>query len=162
MIKEHEYSSIEKITDRKSIQAMRLIPHIDKILYSSNKTQFISFFAAWCPNCDYEVIKLKKYYDKYHIDVDFSIIMQFSSIKESDRFINKYLLNMKIINGEIDSKSENLNTKTLFYKFRKKLADDRKWGVPLHLIIKANKLLNEISVIKGESIKSEVEKLLIS
>jgi|TARA_B100001996_G_scaffold272192_1_gene213176 thiol-disulfide isomerase/thioredoxin len=162
MIKEHEYSSIEKINDKKSIQAMRLIPQVDKILYSTNKPQFISFFAAWCPNCDYEAIELKKYYDRYNIDIDFSLIMQFCSIKESDRFINKYLLNMKIIHGEIESKSENLNTNTLFYKFRKKLADNRKWGVPLHLIIKPNRLLNEIFVIKGESINSEVERLLAS
>ena len=69
---------------------------------------------------------------------------------------------MKIIHGEIESKSENLNTNTLFYKFRKKLADNRKWGVPLHLIIKPNRLLNEIFVIKGESINSEVEGLLAS
>ena len=160
MVKDHEYSSVEKITDKKCIQSMKLIPYIDKIINSSNQPQFISFFAAWCPNCDYEAIQLKKYYDRYHTKVDFSIIMQFSSIKESDIFINKYLLDMKKINGEIESKSESLNNNTLFYKFRKKLADDRKWGVPLHLIIKPNKLLNEIFVIKGESINSEVERLL--
>ena len=160
MVKNHEYSSVEKITDKKCIQSMKLIPHIDKIINSSNQPQFISFFAAWCPNCDYEAIQLKKYYDRYHTKVDFSIIMQFSSIKESDIFINKYLLDMKKINGEIESKSESLKNNTLFYKFRKKLADDRKWGVPLHLIITPNKLLNEIFVIKGESINSEVERLL--
>ena len=58
-----------------------------------------------------------------------------------------------IVLGELDVKNERLNTQTQFFNFRTNVNDDRKWGVPLH-IIKLNN--NEIYIIKWESVHEEV------
>jgi len=72
-------------------------------------------------------------------------------------FKNKYGLEMNTIQGELDVKNERLNTQTQFFNFRTNVNDDRKWGVPLH-IIKLN--INEIYIIKGESLNEEVVSLV--
>ena len=160
MSKDHEYSTIDKVNNHNAIKALLFIPHLMEILNLSSQIKFITFFAEWCPNCEYEAIELKKYYDSYHLDIDFSMIMLFSSTQESKRFISNYQLNMKNYYGEIDSKDEDLNFKSTYYEFRNALGDNRKWGVPLHIIIKPTKNPSEIFVVKGESIRGEVNKLL--
>ena len=64
------------------------------------------------------------------------------------------------VKGNINSKDEELNFKSTYYEFRNTLGDDRKWGVPLHIIIKPARNLKEIFVVKGESIQGEINKFL--
>lgn len=156
MNKSHEYSSLEKIEDLEAKKLLFLIPNLKKIKNSKKKIQFISFFAEWCPNCEYEAIELKNYIAKYTSVIDFSIVMQFCSTVKSSMFLSKYKLTSKLIDPECFIKDEELNKKTAFYKFRRTLNDTRKWGVPLHIIKVINKKNIEIFVIKGESIKDEV------
>ena len=61
---------------------------------------------------------------------------------------------------ECKQKDEELNIKTAFYEFRRTLTDERKWGVPLHVIRVVKKTGNEIFVIKGESKREEVQNFL--
>ena len=160
MSNEHEYSTLEKINNHNAIKTLLSITHIMEIINLSPQIKFITFFAEWCPNCEYEAIELKKYYDSHHLGVDFSMIMLFSSKEKSKRFINNYQLNMNYYYGDINSKDEELNFKSTYYEFRNTLGDDRKWGVPLHIIIKPTRNLKEIFVVKGESIRGEINKLL--
>jgi len=160
MGKDHEYAKLEKVNNHNVIKALLSIPHIIEIINSSSQIKFITFFAEWCSNCKYEAIELKKYYDSHHLDIDFSIIMLFSSIQESKRFINNYQLNMNDYYGDINSKDEELNFKSTYYEFRNALGDERKWGVPFHIIIKPTRNPSEIFVVKGESIRKEVNELL--
>tara|TARA_B100001175_G_scaffold310461_1_gene313523 strand:+ start:828 stop:1325 length:498 start_codon:yes stop_codon:yes gene_type:complete len=156
MNKSHEYSSLEKLEDLEAKKLLFLIPNLKKIKNSKKKIQFISFFAEWCPNCEYEAIELKNYIAKYTSVIDFSIVMQFCSTVKSTMFLSKYKLTSKLIDPECCIKDEELNKKTAFYKFRRTLNDTRKWGVPLHIIRVINQKNIEIFVIKGESIKDEV------
>ena len=157
---DHEYASLEKVKNHNIIKALLSIPYLKEIINLSSQIKFITFFAEWCPNCEYEAIELKKYYDSHHMDIDFSMIMLFSSKEKSKRFINNYQLNINDYYGNINSKDEELNIKSTYYKFRNTLGDERKWGVPLHIIMKPVKPLNEIFVVKGESIRDEINKLL--
>ena len=93
MSNEHEYATLEKVKNHNAIKALLLIPHIIEIIDLSSQIKFITFFAEWCPNCEYEAIELKKYYDSHHLGIDFSMVMLFSSIERSKRFINNYQLN---------------------------------------------------------------------
>ena len=160
MSNEHEYSTLEKVNNRNAIKVLLSIPHIMEIINLSSQIKFITFFAEWCPNCEYEAIELKKYYDTHHLCIDFSMIMLFSSKEKSKRFINNCQLNMNDYYGDINSKDEDLNIKSTYYEFRNTLGDERKWGVPLHIIMKPVKPINEIYVVKGESIRDEINKLL--
>lgn len=156
----HEHSNIEKIDDIEAKNMIFSIPYLAKIKNSEKKIQFISFFAEWCPNCDFEAVNLKTYIDRYSSAIDFSIVMQFSSKSKSKKFVSKYKLNSKLIDPECLLKDENLNKKTSFYKFRKVLNDERKWGVPLHIIKIVKQKGVEIFVIKGESKKEELQNFL--
>ena len=160
MSKTHEYSKIEQITDSKSKKAFFAIPNLTKIKKSDKKIQFISFFAEWCPNCEYEAIELNRYIKEYRSLVDFSIVMMFSSVKESSHFLSNYKLNTELIDSECNIKSEILNKETSFFKFRSHIDDSRKWGVPLHVIRLAGTDKEKILSIKGESIKEEVRLFL--
>ena len=85
----HEYSIIEKIDDIEAKNMMFSIPYLAKIKKSEKKIQFISFFAEWCPNCEFEAINLKTYIDRYSPAIDFSIVMQFSTNSKSKKFVSK-------------------------------------------------------------------------
>lgn len=156
----HEYSIIEKIKDIEAKNMMFSIPYLAKIKNSEKKIQFISFFAEWCPNCEFEAINLKTYIDRYSPAIDFSIVMQFSSNSKSKKFVSKFKLNSKLIEPECLLKDENLNKETSFYKFRKVLNDERKWGVPFHIIKIIKQKGVEIFVIKGESRREELQNFL--
>ena len=151
MTKDHEYSPIEKL-DSHASKTLLKIPGVSEIFLSSDN-KFISFLAEWCPNCDYEANNLKEYHSLFNSHLDFFLIMLFSTKKMNLIFKNKYGLEMNTIQGELDVKNETLNTQTQFFNFRTNVNDDRKWGVPLH-IIKLNN--NEIYIIKGESVYEEV------
>ena len=92
--------------------------------------------------------------------MDFSIVMMFSSVKESSHFLSNYKLNTELIDSECNIKSEILNKETSFFKFRSYIDDSRKWGVPLHVIRLAGTDKEKILSIKGESIKEEVRLFL--
>jgi thiol-disulfide isomerase/thioredoxin len=156
----HEYSIIEKIKDIEAKNMMFSIPYLAKIKKSEKKIQFISFFAEWCPNCEFEAINLKTYIDRYSPAIGFSIVMQFSSNSKSKKFVSKFKLNSKLIEPECLLKDENLNKETSFYKFRKVLNDERKWGVPFHIIRIIKQKGEEIFVIKGESRKEDLQNFL--
>tara|TARA_B100001778_G_scaffold328016_1_gene326928 strand:- start:574 stop:1077 length:504 start_codon:yes stop_codon:yes gene_type:complete len=160
MSDKHEYSSLEKVNQKKVKNALFSIPNILIIKNSYKKIQFVSFLSEWCPNCEYEAIELANYINTYNSLVDFSIMMQFNSHAKSIKFISKYRLNSSLIGTECDQKDEILNRKTTFYKFRKTIMDERKWGVPLHVIRVVKRSGNEIFVIKGESKRVEVQNFL--
>ena len=86
--------------------------------------------------------------------------MLFTADAKSDKFISKYRLNTSLIKAECDRKDESLSRKTAFYEFRKTLTDERKWGVPLHVIRIMKRSGNEIFTIKGESRREEVQNFL--
>ena len=148
------------INNKKVEDALFAIPNLLSIKNSYKKIQFVSFLAEWCPNCDYEAIELVNYVNTYNSLVDFSIVMQFTADAKSDRFISKYRLDTSLIEAECDQKDESLSRKTAFYKFRKTLRDNRKWGVPLHVIRVVKRSGNEIFTIKGESRREEVQNFL--
>ena len=160
MSKPHEYSKIEHITDKKSKKAFFAIPNLGKVKKSDKKIQFISFLAEWCPNCEYEAIELSRYTKEYRSLVDFSIVMMFSSVNKSSHFLSNYKLNTELIDSECNVKSELLNERTSFFNFRLSIDDNRKWGVPLHVIRLAGTDKEKILSIKGESIKEEVRLFL--
>lgn len=160
MSNEHEYASLKKIYNKKAEKALFSIPNLLSIKHSYKKIQFVSFLAEWCPNCDYEAIELVNYVDTYNSLVDFSIIMQFASLDKSEKFISKYRLNTSLIEPECEQKDETLNRKTAFYEFRRILTDERKWGVPLHVIRVVKRSGTEIFTINGESRREEVQNFL--
>ena len=160
MSDKHEYSSLEKVDQKKVKKALFSIPNILTVKNSYKKIQFVSFLSEWCPNCEYEAIELANYINTYNSLVDFSIMMLFTSHAKSNRFISKHRLNSSLIGAECDQKDEILNRKTIFYKFRKTIMDERKWGVPLHVIRVVKRSENEIFVIKGESKRVEVQNFL--
>ena len=90
----------------------------------------------------------------------FSIIMQIAALDKSEKFISKYRLNTSLIEPECEQKDETLNRKTAFYEFRRILTDERKWGVPLHVIRVVKRSGTEIFTINGESRREEVQNFL--
>ena len=160
MSDKHEYASLQKINNKKVENALFSIPNLLSIKNSYKKIQFVSFLAEWCPNCDYEAIELANYVDTYNSLVEFSIVMQFTTHAKSGKFISKYRLNTSLIEAECDQKDELLSKKTAFYEFRKSLTDERKWGVPLHVIRVVKRSGDEIFTIMGESRREEVQNFL--
>ena len=160
MSDKHEYASLQKINNKKVENALFSIPNLLSIKDGYKKIQFVSFLAEWCPNCDYEAMELINYIDTYNSLVDFSIVMQFTAHAKSDKFISKYRLNTSLIEAECDQKDELLSKKTAFYEFRKSLTDERKWGVPLHVIRVVKRSGDEIFTITGESRREEVQNFL--
>ena len=80
--------------------------------------------------------------------------MMLSSDKDSINFIKSNNLQIPFKLSNLKKKDEESFLKTKYSRFKSEVKDKRKWGFPLHIIIKKEGA--EIAVIKGEIIKKEL------
>tara|TARA_B100001167_G_C16726827_1_gene283923 strand:+ start:62 stop:547 length:486 start_codon:yes stop_codon:yes gene_type:complete len=153
----HEYASIEWIDDKNMNIVFNLLKGID---FNNYLIQVITYFAEWCPNCQYESKPLKKLFKDYHSrGLGITIIMDYSSRDASDQFIKKNGLQIPTHYGELDKKDKSKRIETSFYQFRKSLGDPRDWGVPFHIII-AKDNPSSFGIIMGEFKDNEIRSYL--
>ena len=123
--------------------------------------QIVTFFAEWCPNCQYEVKFIKSLFLKYYNKgLGMTLIMDYAPKEASDQFIINNRIDIPVQYGELNEKDETARNETLFYKFRKSLNDSRSWGLPFHLILK--KKTDTIGIAMGEFIEVEIRSFLKS
>ena len=157
MNRPHEYASIKWI-DNKNMDI--LFNKSKRISINNYPIQIITYFAEWCPNCQYESKPLKKLFEDYHSrGLGITIIMDYSSKEASNKFIKKNELQIPNLYGELDKKDQSKLIETSFYQFRKSLGDSRDWGVPFHIII-ANDNPSSFGIIMGEFKDNEIRSYL--
>ena len=159
----HEYASFEKINAFNAQELIKQFSFYEEDLFKINsKLKIISFFSEWCPNCHYEAVQLNKIYNDYNKKgLEQILVMDYSTKIKSDKFLKEHNIKINTIMGELETKDEKAIIETCFYNFRKKIFDDRKWGVPLHILITSDKEKSAYTVT-GEIIYNEIEVFLKS
>jgi hypothetical protein len=102
---------------------------------AGKRALIISFNAAWCKNSAYNAPALKRLYDKYKDrGLGMISIMEYSTVDEVRIFINRFGIDCPVA---IETKSRDDREKSLHFKYRRLVGDNRKWGTPFHIIIDA-------------------------
>ena len=117
--------------------------------------------SEWCPDCInqiYSLNKLSNDYKKY--DLKMMIVMDYSKKSDSEKFIKNNNISIPFSFGELFEKDELLCFNTNFYKFRKTINDNRKWGVPFHFLICENDI-SRVGIIKGEFKDEEIRSYIL-
>ncbi len=169
----HEYADIrlyrnKKLTDSLNCRVQTItgdkIFLLDQFLETGfPKVLLLSFMSEWCPNCHYEALAIDKIYKKFS-DQDFEVIVigEYSdSIKLGNLFDKKLHVQIPYVFGEVWGKNWDKKLLTTHQRIKTMVQDQRKWGVPLHIII-VDGQLDEIHCVKGEFENLALEYFLIN
>lgn len=149
----NNYVPIELINVKNEQSILTVLKPLKKI---RSKIQILSYLSEWCPDCINQISSLSKIYDDYkNFDLTMRIVMDYAQKKASEKFIKNNDISIPYSFGELFEKDELLRLKTEFYKFRKTVNDNRKWGVPFHFIIFDNQI-SKVGIIKGEFNDAEI------
>ena len=169
----HEYADIrlyrnKKLTDSLNCRVQTILG--DKILLLDQfleigfpKVLLISFMSEWCPNCHDEALAIDNIYNKFSAQ-DFEVIVvgEYSDpIKLGYLFDKKLRIQLPYVFGEVLGKNEEKKLLTTHHRIKTIVQDQRKWGVPLHIIIVEGKL-DEIHCVTGEFENLALEYFLIN
>lgn len=131
-----------------------------------NKLVLIHYFAAWCHNSNYDVKTMTELYNKYREHGLLVIgVCEYSSPEELDKFIARHQPTYPIC-VEGDGKKKD-RTGTTHYQYRSQIDDQRIWGTPLNVLIKATELQKDgetvarrVHIAPGEVIVDDIEELI--
>ena len=155
-MEKHEYAKMEFFYKKDLFYLEKIIQHTT---FHNKKKDFLltinTFYAEWCQNCHYDVKTLKEVFNLFRDDlVDFNLNMMLSSDKNSINFIKSNNLQIPFKMSNLKTKDEESFLNTTYSKFKSELKDERKWGLPLHII--NNKEEVKVAVIKGEIVKKDM------
>lgn len=132
---------------------------------AGKKLVIVVYFAAWCGNWRYDAPMLNRLYDKYKGNG-----LEFIGVSEYDSVFNtKSGLDILKVKFPVVSESEMRADRqtTNHYEYRRSTGDTRGWGSPWYIFLepaafekKGDVLIKKTSVINGEMIEAEGEKLI--
>ena len=158
MAVKNKYASIQWIDLKNKKSILTLLKPLKKI---RSKIKILSYMSEWCPDCISQISSLNKLnndYKKY--DLKMMIVMDYSKKRDSEKFIKNNNISIPFSFGELFEKDELLRLNTNFYKFRKTIDDNRKWGVPFHFLI-CESNISKVGVIKGEFKDEEIRSYIL-
>jgi peroxiredoxin len=154
----NKYASIEWVDLKNKKPFLTLLKPLKKI---RSKIQILSYLSEWCPDCTNQITSLNKLHDDYKkYDIKMMIVMDYSKKKKSEEFIKKNEVSIPFSYGELFKKDELLRLDTTFYKFRKTINDNRKWGVPFHFLL-CDSQISKIGTIKGKFKEKEIKNYIL-
>jgi len=134
-------------------------------LTEGRKLVMVVYFAPWCPNWKHDAPLVQRLYDKYRADG-----LEVVGVGEYDPVdaMKTNLDNLKITFPVVyESENRADKQKTLHYEYRKAAGDTRNWGSPWYVFLEPAKLekkgdilTRKTSVVNGEIIEGEVEKMI--
>jgi glutaredoxin-related protein len=154
----NKYASIEWIDLNNKELILTLLKPLKNI---RSKIKILTYMSEWCPDCINQIYLLNKLsndYKKY--DLKMMIVMDYSKKRDSEKFIKNNNISIPFSFGELFEKDELLRLKTNFYKFRKTIDDNRKWGVPFHFLI-CESDISRVGIIKGEFKDEEIRSYIL-
>ncbi|HYE75748.1 MAG TPA: TlpA disulfide reductase family protein [Blastocatellia bacterium] len=125
----------------------------------------VHYFAAWCHNSNYDVVTINKLYRQYK-DQGFEVIgvCEYSSAQELREFIAEHKPAYPIC---IEGDDKTARTASTHYDYRRKAKDERKYGTPFNILIRAANIEAKgdtfaklVYTAAGELIEEEAEKFI--
>ncbi|MFQ6674023.1 MAG: TlpA family protein disulfide reductase [Fidelibacterota bacterium] len=167
---DHEYASIhssdlEAVRDLLIFDVETLSGETVQILGRIDSTRppkvfIVSFLAEWCEHCNYEAPFLAKLYSTWRKKgLEMAAIFEYSEREKSQEFMRRYGLSMPFYFGEIRGKLQGKRDITAHYRLRTRLADERGWGTPFHLLFVGDDVKN-LYYVAGEFVEEELIKFL--
>ena len=124
------------------------------------KVLIVSFLAEWCKHCNFEAPFLAKLYRTWQEKgLEMAAIFEYSDRQKSQQFMARYGLSMPYYFGEIRGKLQAQREITAHYRLRTRLADERGWGTPFHLLFVGDDVKN-LYYVAGEFSEKELIKFI--
>jgi hypothetical protein len=127
----------------------------------------IGYIAGWCSNSNRNGHVLKRLHDKYASrGVGVVVVSEYSTPEDVKTHIARIGIDYPIV---VETSKRGDRKKSLHYKYRRAVKDERKWGTPFYVIIEAQDLLpaakdaplaRRVHTVSGEIIESEAEKFI--
>jgi glutathione peroxidase-family protein len=122
----------------------------------------VAFIAGWCKNSNENGHVVKRLYDKYKgRGLGVVVVTEYSDQEEIRTHVNRIGIDYPVV-SETSSRSE--RKKSVHYKYRKAVGDNRKWGTPFYVLIETRDidtagprplLARHVYTVSGEIIESE-------
>lgn len=125
----------------------------------------VHYFAAWCHNSKYDVVTINRLYEQYK-DQGFEVIgvCEYSSAQELRDFVEQHKPAYPIC---LEGDEKTARTASTHYDYRRKAKDDRKYGTPFNVMIRAANIEAKgetfaklVYTAAGELIQEEAEKFI--
>jgi peroxiredoxin len=102
--------------------------------YTEDKRMVIvAYVAAWCPNSNRNGHILKRLYDKYRQrGLGVVVVMEYSDARETAIHINRIGIDYPVV---VETSRQGQRKDSEHYKYRRQVADKRKWGTPFYVLI---------------------------
>jgi hypothetical protein len=127
----------------------------------------ISYVAGWCSNSNRNGHVLKRLHDKYASrGVGVVIVSEYSTPEDVKTHVARIGIDYPVV---VETSKRGDRKKSLHYKYRRAVKDERKWGTPFYVIVEAQDLLpaaegtplaRRVHTVSGEIIESEAEKFI--
>jgi len=134
-------------------------------LAEGKKLVMVVYFAPWCPNWQHDAPIAERLYETYRNNgLQVVGVGEYSAVDS----IRTNLSEMKVTFPVVyESQSRDDRQKTSHYEYRKSTGDTRNWGSPWYIFLEPAKLepngdilSRKTSVVNGEIIETEVEKMI--
>jgi thiol-disulfide isomerase/thioredoxin len=134
-------------------------------LTKDKKLVIVVYFAPWCGNWKHDAPMLQRLYDKYKANgLEFVAVGEYDPVAAMKTGLETLKITFPAV-YESENRSERQNTK--HYDYRRATGDARNWGSPWYIFLqpalfekKGDTLTKKASVINGEMIEAEGEKLI--
>ena len=134
---------------------------------ADKKLIIVNYGAAWCDNSNMNGHVLKRLYDKYKDrGLGVVVVMEYSFPVEVHMHKNRIGIDYPLV---IETNSRDDQKRSIHYKYKKKAGDNRKWGLPFHVIIEKQDILQSsdraplatrVFTVSGEVVEAEAEKFI--
>ena len=132
---------------------------------AGKKLVIVVYFAAWCGNWRYDAPMLNRLYEKYKANgLEFIGVSEYDSVFNTKTGLERLKVTFPVV-SESEMRADKQTTQ--HYKYRTMTGDFRNWGSPWYIFLepatfekKGDVLIKKTSVINGEMIEAEGEKLI--
>lgn len=134
-------------------------------LAEGKKLVMVVYFAPWCPNWRHDAPLVQRLYDKYKANgLEVVGVGEYDPVGSIRANLDNFKITFPVV---YESEARTEREKTLHYEYRKAAGDTRNWGSPWYIFLepaklerKGDVLSRKASVVNGEIIEVEVEKMV--
>lgn len=134
-------------------------------LAEGKKLMMVVYFAPWCPNWRHDAPIVQRLYDKYKASGLAVVgIGEYDPVNSMKANVDNLKITFPVV---YESQDRADKQKTLHYEYRKAAGDTRSWGSPWYVFLEPAKLekkgdvvSRKASVVNGEIIEAEIEKMI--
>lgn len=134
-------------------------------LADGKKLLMVVYFAPWCPNWRHDAPIVQRLYDKYRASGLAVVgVGEYDPVDSMRVNLDNLRITFPVV---YESQDRAAKQKTPHYEYRKAAGDTRSWGSPWYVFLepaklekKGDVLSRKASVVNGEIIEAEIEKLI--